>query len=814
MAQTVQAEYLALYGLVDLFSGDEAQSFMNTIITNGGYFVVGSTQTTVYFSQIPASEYTRSSRNRRYRDHRDHRDHRDRDDKDWRDREVKKDWICKSCGEMNFARRAACYGCKQPKTADAVHIERDANGLVVPPNSGSAMANGYVFDPNTNYWYNAETRLYYDPATTKYLCHDPAGNRFLVYDEATASYLPYEAPAATTQQVAEPVPEPEITEDEIIAYARAVATQQAEDLREGPEPLTNEEIHARAQQKAIARTEELRAKLQSLKTKSPAERTKAMAAIKQLLDSVASTIASTPTQLTFTFTTESTSAPANPSATTEVTDSAAPKPGGDGEAVTIVGTKDAPANANKKKPVIKMKPIGQGLLASTRLIAQKKQLAVEDEDDEDDEPAQKKAKLAEMTAQGKLRDVERQRAWEQEFQAAEEREKRRKVRDQDVRERVTRRVEEHRDDYRDRDYDRDRDRDSDRDRDRESRARDRDYHSDDRDRDRDRNRDFDRDRDRDYRSRDYRESDHRGDRDRRGEQFDDRRSAGSSGDNNSSNNADFPPRKQSSAALDSAPRRPPPPSHKRPSPHTSASQPPRSASPPSQLTLGPMPPEDPSGLVCLLCRRKFDAPEKYQVHKVASKLHLDNLKQWRVTNGFTNEEQGEAQQYVDRAAERRRRDGVSESQVHAIQREAILKQDLIRRPYLAAQSSSHASVAEAVMRNPIPASVAVDVQRIAPASSTSPPAEVADPLGETNVGYKMLKSMQWSEGEGLGKHGKGRTEAIEVEQRQERQGLGMRQNVPGVGFSNPANRVNPGDSYADATRKKLRARFEERLLNE
>ena len=54
--------------------------------------------------------------------------------------------------------------------------------------------------------------------------------------------------------------------------------------------------------------------------------------------------------------------------------------------------------------------------------------------------------------------------------------------------------------------------------------------------------------------------------------------------------------------------------------------------------------------------------------------------------------------------------------------------------------------------------------------------------------------------------------ACQVEQRQERQGLGMRSTALGVGFSNPANRVNPGDTYADATRKKLRARFEERAL--
>jgi len=33
------------------------------------------------------------------------------------------------------------------------------------------------------------------------------------------------------------------------------------------------------------------------------------------------------------------------------------------------------------------------------------------------------------------------------------------------------------------------------------------------------------------------------------------------------------------------------------------------------------PPEDPSGVICLLCRRKFESVEKHSKHKMASKLH-------------------------------------------------------------------------------------------------------------------------------------------------------------------------------------------------
>ncbi|KHJ78785.1 g-patch domain protein [Oesophagostomum dentatum] len=56
-------------------------------------------------------------------------------------------------------------------------------------------------------------------------------------------------------------------------------------------------------------------------------------------------------------------------------------------------------------------------------------------------------------------------------------------------------------------------------------------------------------------------------------------------------------------------------------------------------------------------------------------------------------------------------------------------------------------------------------------SSTDP----VKPLNEANKGFRLLQSMGWKEGEGLGKEGKGRQQPVESAVRKDRQGLGASQ---------------------------------------
>eukprot|EP00299_Pterocystis_sp_00344_P009092 c3702_g1_i2.p1 GENE.c3702_g1_i2~~c3702_g1_i2.p1 ORF type:complete len:379 (+),score=107.96 c3702_g1_i2:1105-2241(+) len=221
---------------------------------------------------------------------------------------------------------------------------------------------------------------------------------------------------------------------------------------------------------------------------------------------------------------------------------------------------------------------------------------------------------------------------------------------------------------------------------------------------------------------------------------------------------------------------------------------PRAPSPIPEPVVLQEPPEEASGLICLLCRRKFESPAKYQQHKDVSKMHQDNLRQWRLSHGLPAD--GPQQiQYVDRAAQRRLRDGVTDAQVAAVHRESLLSQDARYNPRLAARLHSREET----------------VNELSGANAFVEPAAAAPALlSENNVGYRMLKSMKWSEGEGLGREGKGITAPIEVEHRQERMGLGMRSS--GMGFENPEFRVAPGDSFVEATKKKLLARYEEKSL--
>ncbi|PIO68838.1 g-patch domain protein [Teladorsagia circumcincta] len=75
------------------------------------------------------------------------------------------------------------------------------------------------------------------------------------------------------------------------------------------------------------------------------------------------------------------------------------------------------------------------------------------------------------------------------------------------------------------------------------------------------------------------------------------------------------------------------------------------------------------------------------------------------------------------------------------------------------------------------------------------------PLNEANKGFRLLQSMGWKEGEGLGKDGSGRQQPIESTVRNERSGLGATESKPA-----------PPKSRKDVILDKTRERYE-KLLN-
>uniref|UniRef100_A0A8C6ZFA0 G-patch domain-containing protein n=1 Tax=Nothoprocta perdicaria TaxID=30464 RepID=A0A8C6ZFA0_NOTPE len=75
-----------------------------------------------------------------------------------------------------------------------------------------------------------------------------------------------------------------------------------------------------------------------------------------------------------------------------------------------------------------------------------------------------------------------------------------------------------------------------------------------------------------------------------------------------------------------------------------------------------------------------------------------------------------------------------------------------------------------------------------------------DGLDNSNIGNKMLQAMGWREGSGLGRKCQGITAPIEAQVRMRGAGLGAKGSSYGV---------STADSYKDAVRKAMFARFTE-----
>uniref|UniRef100_A0A3B5B933 RNA-binding protein 5-like n=1 Tax=Stegastes partitus TaxID=144197 RepID=A0A3B5B933_9TELE len=168
-------------------------------------------------------------------------------------------------------------------------------------------------------------------------------------------------------------------------------------------------------------------------------------------------------------------------------------------------------------------------------------------------------------------------------------------------------------------------------------------------------------------------------------------------------------------------------------------------------------------MVCLLCRRQFPTKEALLRHQQLSDLHKQNLeiqRRSRLSEAELEElERKETElKYRDRAAERREKYGVPEP--------------------------------------PVPKKKFYQ----APVPTVNYEQPTKDGLTSDNIGSKMLQAMGWQEGKGLGRHQQGITAPISASLRTKGTGLGIKQS---------SYELSASDTYKDAVRKAMFARFTE-----
>ncbi|XP_033483428.1 RNA-binding protein 5-like isoform X2 [Epinephelus lanceolatus] len=168
-------------------------------------------------------------------------------------------------------------------------------------------------------------------------------------------------------------------------------------------------------------------------------------------------------------------------------------------------------------------------------------------------------------------------------------------------------------------------------------------------------------------------------------------------------------------------------------------------------------------MVCLLCRRQFPTKDALLRHQQLSDLHKQNLEIQRRSKLSEAEleelERKETElKYRDRAAERREKYGVPEP----------------------------------------PAPKKKFYQPPTPTVNYEQPTK--DGLTSDNIGNKMLQAMGWKEGKGLGRHQQGITAPISAS---------LRTKGTGLGIKGSSYELSASDTYKDAVRKAMFARFTE-----
>uniref|UniRef100_A0A182P4J4 Rna-binding protein 5 n=1 Tax=Anopheles epiroticus TaxID=199890 RepID=A0A182P4J4_9DIPT len=191
-------------------------------------------------------------------------------------------------------------------------------------------------------------------------------------------------------------------------------------------------------------------------------------------------------------------------------------------------------------------------------------------------------------------------------------------------------------------------------------------------------------------------------------------------------------------------------------------------------------------LTCLLCKRAFQSQEILMKHVKMSSLHKENLQKLNANfragagggsrggGGGGSSDGGSGGpysglQYRDRAKERRQKYGEDETPPVNRSKERFQRE---LEKQTASQSAYPQGTASAV------------------------------PIGQNNIGNKLLQKMGWSEGQGLGRSNQGRVNIIEAEARVANVGLGIK-------ASAAAQFGRTTDDYKTYIKKMMKSRYEQ-----
>lgn len=131
-------------------------------------------------------------------------------------------------------------------------------------------------------------------------------------------------------------------------------------------------------------------------------------------------------------------------------------------------------------------------------------------------------------------------------------------------------------------------------------------------------------------------------------------------------------------------------------------------------------------LTCLLCKRAFQSLDILTKHVKLSNLHKENLQKYKAQQKIDHQN---SIQYRDRAKERRQK--YVESEPPPVNR--------VRERFEAEFQKQTTQMQKRASDN-----------------------LAATPIGQSNLGNRMLQKMGWTEGQGLGRSNQGRTNIIEV----------------------------------------------------
>uniref|UniRef100_A0A182SJC1 G-patch domain-containing protein n=1 Tax=Anopheles maculatus TaxID=74869 RepID=A0A182SJC1_9DIPT len=187
-------------------------------------------------------------------------------------------------------------------------------------------------------------------------------------------------------------------------------------------------------------------------------------------------------------------------------------------------------------------------------------------------------------------------------------------------------------------------------------------------------------------------------------------------------------------------------------------------------------------LTCLLCKRAFQSQEILMKHIKMSSLHKENLQKlnanFRASGGSRGGGGGGSSdggsggpynglQYRDRAKERRAKYGEDEAPPVNRSKERFQR----------------------------------EIEKQTQSSSAFPQGTAsAVPIGQNNIGNKLLQKMGWSEGQGLGRSNQGRVNIIEAEARVANVGLGIKA---------AAQFGRTTDDYKTYIKKMMKSRYEQ-----